>query len=62
MDKFKYLKYGLALVLFFIGMKMLIADIYNIPIALSLIVVASLIFISVIISLINSKNLKTRNG
>ncbi len=62
MDKFKYLKYGLALVLFFIGMKMLIADIYNIPIALSLIVVASLIFISVIISLISSKNLKTRDG
>ncbi len=59
MDKFKYLKYGLAIVLFFIGIKMLIADIYHISITLSLIVVASLIFISVIISLINSKNTKT---
>jgi tellurite resistance protein TerC len=62
MDKFKYLKYGLALVLFFIGIKMLIADIFHISITLSLIVVAGLIFISVIISLINSKITKTRNG
>ena len=62
MDKFKYLKYGLALVLFFIGIKMLIADIFHISITLSLIVVASLIFISVIISLISSKNIKTLNG
>ena len=62
MDKFKYLKYGLAVVLFFIGIKMLIADIFHISITLSLIVVASLIFISVIISLISSKNIKTLNG
>lgn len=62
MDKFKYLKYGLALVLFFIGIKMLIADIFHITITISLIVVASLIFISVIISLISSKNIKTLNG
>jgi tellurite resistance protein TerC len=52
----------LALVLFFIGIKMLIADIFHISITLSLIVVAGLIFISVIISLINSKITKTRNG
>jgi len=62
MDKFKYLKFGLAVVLFFIGIKMLIADIFHISITLSLIVVASLIFISVIISLINSKITNTRNG
>ena len=62
MDKFKYLKYCLAVVLFFIGIKMLIADIFHISITLSLIVVASLIFISVIISLINSKITNTRNG
>ncbi len=62
MDKFKYLKYGLSLVLTFIGMKMLIADIYHISIIFSLLVVAGLIFLSVIlsviISIINSKNIK----
>jgi tellurite resistance protein TerC len=35
-DKFVYLKYGLAAILTFVGIKMLIADFYHVPIPLSL--------------------------
>jgi tellurite resistance protein TerC len=54
-DRFSYLKYGLALVLVFIGIKMLMIDIYKIPIAISLAVVATLIGSSVLISLAKTK-------
>jgi len=54
-DRFSLLQYGLALVLVFIGTKMLIMDIYKIPIALSLAVVALLIGGSVVLSLLRSK-------
>lgn len=54
-DRFVYLKYGLALVLLFIGMKMLLLDIYKIPIAWSLGIVASLIVGSVILSLLHTR-------
>ncbi|HRJ54400.1 MAG TPA: TerC family protein [Candidatus Thiothrix moscowensis] len=50
-DRFVLLKYGLALVLIFIGSKMLLLDVYKIPITWSLVVVASIIAISVILSL-----------
>jgi tellurite resistance protein TerC len=50
--RFHYLKIGLALVLVFVGAKMLIADLYKIPIAVSLAVVAALIAGSVIVSLL----------
>lgn len=50
-SRFALLKYGLALVLIFIGCKMLLLDIYKIPITWSLGVVASIIAISVILSL-----------
>ncbi|MBI4211097.1 MAG: TerC family protein [Deltaproteobacteria bacterium] len=51
MEKFHYLKVGLSLVLIFVGLKMLIADLIHIPIGVSLGVVASLIAGSVAISL-----------
>ncbi len=54
-DRFSYLKYGLALVLVFIGIKMLMIDIYKIPVGISLAVVATLIGSSVLISLAKTK-------
>jgi tellurite resistance protein TerC len=50
-DRFSLLKYGLALVLMFIGVKMLLIDIYKIPVLVSLGVVAVIIFTSVVLSL-----------
>ncbi len=52
MDKFHYLKYGLALVLMFVGAKMLLAGVYKIPIWASLAVIAALLAGSVVASLL----------
>lgn len=54
-DRFSLLQYGLALVLIFIGAKMLLLDIYKIPIAISLSVVFVLIAGSVILSLLRNR-------
>jgi tellurite resistance protein TerC len=50
-DRFSLLKYGLAIVLMFIGVKMLLLDIYKIPVGFSLAVVAVIIGASVWASL-----------
>jgi tellurite resistance protein TerC len=49
--RFHLLKYGLALVLVFVGAKMLLIDIYKIPIGIALGVVALIIATSVVASL-----------
>jgi tellurite resistance protein TerC len=51
MDMFTYLKIGLSLVLCFVGTKMMIVDIYKIPIGVSLGVVGGILALSVIVSL-----------
>lgn len=53
--RFTLLKYGLAFVLMFIGIKMLLIDIYKIPVGFSLAVVATIIGISVWLSLRRSR-------
>lgn len=50
-DRFSLLKYGLAIVLMFIGIKMLLIDIYKIPVGFSLAVVATIIGVSIWLSL-----------
>jgi tellurite resistance protein TerC len=55
-DRFHLLKYGLAMVLTFIGAKMLIAPWYHVPVAASLAIVAVLIGASVTASLIATRN------
>jgi len=50
-DRFHLLKYGLALVLVFIGAKMLLMPWFHMPIQWSLGIVGSIIVISVILSL-----------
>jgi tellurite resistance protein TerC len=51
MDRFVYLKYGLAAILVFVGVKMLLVDVWHIPIALSLAVIAAVLGVSVALSL-----------
>ena len=58
-DRFHLLKYGLAMVLTFIGAKMLIAPWYHVPVAASLAIVAVLIGASVIASLIATRKVTT---
>jgi tellurite resistance protein TerC len=52
MDLFIYLRYGLGVVLSFVGVKMLLADFYKIPIGLSLAVVAGVLAITIVASLL----------
>lgn len=52
LDLFVYLRYGLGCVLSFVGAKMLLGDIYPIPIGISLGVIAGILVISVIASLL----------
>ena len=46
-DKFVYLKVGLAFVLIFVGAKMLVMDLYQIPIVTSLVVIATTLGLAV---------------
>ena len=50
-DRFSLLKYGLAVVLMFIGVKMILIDIYKIPVGFSLAVVAVILGASIAMSL-----------
>ena len=54
--RFHLLKYGLAMVLVFVGTKMLIADFYKVPIGLALGIVALILAASVTASLIATRN------
>jgi tellurite resistance protein TerC len=58
-DRFHLLKYGLAMVLTFIGAKMLIIPWYHVPVAASLSIVAVLIVGSIVASLIATRNSQT---
>ena len=55
MQLFHYLKYSLALILGFIGVKMLIADFYKIPIGVALGVVFGLLALAIVASLLFPK-------
>ncbi|MCL6360866.1 TerC family protein [Pectobacterium polaris] len=49
-ERFSLLKYGLAVILIFIGTKMMLIDIFHIPVAISLGVVASILVITMLIN------------
>lgn len=56
-ERFTMLKYGLAIVLVFIGIKMLIVDVYHIPVAISLSVVGVILGSTLLINAwVNRKN------
>jgi len=55
MELFHHLHYGLSAVLVFVGIKMLIGDIYKIPVSIALSLVAGILFISVIASICDKK-------
>lgn len=54
-ERFHLLKYGLAAVLMFIGVKMLLLDAYKIPVAIALGIVALILLASVVASLLVSR-------
>jgi tellurite resistance protein TerC len=59
-EKFRHLKIGLALVLVFVGAKMLLLDVYKLPTALSLVVIVGILAASVLASLVGRPVAETR--
>lgn len=57
MSLFRYLKYGIAFLLFFVGIKMLISELYHVPVYVSLIVIT----VTLTVSIIASKFSETKN-
>jgi tellurite resistance protein TerC len=55
MDRFHYLKLGLGTVLIFVGAKMALADVYKLPIAVSLGIIVGLLASAVLASLLRPK-------
>ncbi len=62
MQLFRYLHYGLSAILMFVGIKMLIVDIYKIPVTLSLGVTELILTVSVTASLMRPAKAKALSG
>ncbi|NBO56253.1 MAG: hypothetical protein EBU84_17050, partial [Actinobacteria bacterium] len=58
-EKFAYLQQGLAVILAFVGVKMLIAHWYHIPVAASLLVIVGILATSIAASL---RSLRVKNN
>lgn len=56
---FYYLKYGLSAILVFVGIKMVITDLFHIPVVFSLLTIAAILIISVLLSIIFPKKERT---
>lgn len=61
MHLFNYLHYGLASILVFVGVKMLLVDVYKIPISVSLLTILSILTVSIVLSLINGRRVNKKN-
>jgi tellurite resistance protein TerC len=61
-SKFHLLNYGLAVILVFIGTKMMIIDLYKIPVLVSLGVVVSILAITMVISIKTAPKIDTHKG
>ena len=59
MDRFTYLSYGLAAILGFIGVKMLLVDVWHAPIWVSLAVIAGVLAFTIVISLRSTRGAVT---
>lgn len=60
MHLFTYLHYGLASILVFVGVKMLLVDVYKIPISISLLTILSILAVSIVLSLIKERKLSKK--
>jgi tellurite resistance protein TerC len=55
-DRFEYLKYGLAALLAFAGVKMLLSDVVHLDVWVSLGIIVTILVVSVIVSLLATRN------
>ncbi len=61
-NKFHLLPYGLAVVLVFIGSKMMLIDVFKVPVALSLGVVVGILAVTMVLSVRNTAETKTSSA
>jgi tellurite resistance protein TerC len=61
MKLFRYLNYGLSVLLCFIGVKMIISDFYEIPIHIALLVIAGILLVSILASVLIKEKPKELN-
>lgn len=61
-DMFSYLKYGVSIILAYVGVKMMISDFYQIPTQISLLVILSILTLSIVISLMMKKPIKENDS
>lgn len=61
-DRFVYLSYGLAIILAFVGTKMLLIDIFKIPTFISLLVIAIILIFSIVLSFVKTRRDNKMNG
>ena len=59
---FHYLKYGLSVILIFVGFKMLIAGFYKIPIVFSLLTILTILVGSIILSVLATKKVDSKSN
>jgi tellurite resistance protein TerC len=59
-DKFRYLKIGLALVLIFVGVKMTLVDVVKIPAFVSLAAITTMLGASIVASLIKAQRVSKK--
>jgi tellurite resistance protein TerC len=57
-DLFIYLKYGVAIILFYVGIKMLISEFFEIPTEISLIIIITVLACSIILSLVKKRKFR----
>jgi tellurite resistance protein TerC len=53
---FEYVKYGVGIVLVYVGIKMLIMDIYKIDTVFSLVIILTILSVSALLSLLKNRN------
>ncbi len=51
-NRFRFLQQGIALVLAFVGVKMLVSELYHVPTYLSLVVIAAILAVAVVVSIV----------
>ena len=55
MEKFYYLKTGLAIILLFVGSKMLVSEVYEIPMTISLIIIFGILGAALLLSFVRTR-------
>lgn len=61
-ERFRYLNYGLAVILGFVGVKMIVEDIVHVPTKISLLVIAAVLAVTIVASLRADRNERATPG